>query len=175
MKLIEYIHRKQREKTLARMAAVAHPKRLPALDDVRSIGIVLDNQLTEEEQYTLKLFNEHMNKRDIVVGLYRLPANDDKENRSRNGFPTLTHLSTFTSHTYDLLIAATSVVDDSTLFAVLNTPAHLRVAYDNTELLPYPLATATFDLFIRGKGTCTMTSYLREILMILTNIKKQHQ
>ena len=171
MKILDHIHRKRREKTLLRLAATPHEKRLPNLDQVRSIGIVLPDSVPQEEQRILQYFNDHMVKRHIVVSLYRLPAPNDKDNHTRIGFPSPAHLSTFSSHTYDLLFATTPPDDHRTLFAILSTPARLRIAYDDTSLLPSPLATQAYDLFIRGNGPCNLAGYLRETLLILTNIK----
>ena len=154
------------------MAAIPHKKQLPNLDDVHSIGIVLPHESTADELRILQFFNNHMAKRDIVVTYYRHPSVGDKENLTRTGLPTPTYLSTFVSHTYDLIIAATPASDDNTLHAVLSTPARLRVAYDDTSMLLTPLTAQTYDLFIRGTGPCDLTNYLREILLLLTNIKK---
>lgn len=172
MKIIDYINRKRRERILCKLAAIPHKKRLPRLDDVRTIGIILYGNTSEEDKQTLNLFNSHMIKRNILVTCYRLPLIDDKENLTRIGLPTADHLATFTSHTYDVLIAATRANDNRTLFAVLNTPAHLRVAYDDTDLLPDPIATETYDLFIRGTGECHLVDLLREVLSLLSKIKK---
>lgn len=170
-----------RERVLWRMAEEPRAKRLPNLDDVHSIGIVLPCQSTEEEQRTIQLFASHMAKRDITVALYRLPAEDDTlrktqgkktKTRTKTGFPTSEHLSLFSSHTYDIVIAAAHAGSHEVLYAVLSTPALLRVAYDDTSLLPYPLTNRAFDLFIRGTGECDLTDYLRQILILLTNIKK---
>jgi len=154
------------------MAAIPHKKRLPNLDDVHSIGIVLPHESTADDQRILQFFNNHMAKRNIAVTHYRLPADGDKENLTRIGLPTPDYLAAFTSRTYDLVIATTPAGDDRTLHAVLSAPAHLRVAYDDTSLFLSPLTTRTYDLFIRGAGPCNLTNYLREILLLLTNIKK---
>ena len=154
------------------MATVPHRKHLPHLDEVRSIGIVLPHESTEEDQRILQFFNNHMAKRDIVVTHCRHPLADDKKSLTRIGFPTPYQLSTFVSHTYDIVIAATPSNDDITLYTILSTPAHLRVAYDDTSLLPSPVATATYDLFIRGTGPCNLANFLRETLLLLTNIRK---
>lgn len=155
-----------RERVLWRMALEPRTKRLPNLDNVHSIGIVLPCQSTDEERHTLQLFASHMAKRDITVALYRLPAEDDTLRQTQE------HLSLFSSHTYDIVIAAAPAGDQSTLYAVLSTPALLRVAYDDTSLLPHPLTNRAFDLFIRGTGECELTDYLRQLLILLTSIKK---
>lgn len=155
------------------MAAIPHKKRLPHLDNVHSIAIVLPHESTAEEQTILRFFGDHMAKRDIVVMHYRLPAAGDKENLTRLGFPAPAHLATFTSRSYDIIIAATPADDAQALFTVLSTPTSLRVAYDDTTLLLPPLAARTYDLFIRAKGPCDLTNYLREILILLTTIKER--
>lgn len=172
MKIIDYIIGKRRERLLARMASLPHKKRLPSLDEVHSIGLVLPPTVGEDDKHILQLFKDHMVKRDIVVAQYHLPVPGDKESTTRLGVPTAAHLSAFSSHSYDILIAVSPANEHNTLFATLSTPTALRIAYDDTTLLPSPLATTTFDLFIRDKGPCNLTDYLREILILLTRIEK---
>ena len=154
------------------MAALPHSKRLPNLDEVRSIGIVLPLEPTAEERRVLQFFDSHMAKRDIVVTRYHLPAADDKESLSRIGLIGAEHLATFAARTYDIVIAAAPAGDSRTLHAVLSTPSHLRIAYDDTTQIPSPITIRTYDLFIRAGGPCDITNYLREILILLTKIEK---
>jgi len=171
LKIIEYIKREWRERILAKMAAIPHKKRLPHLDHVHSIAIVLPHESTDEERTILQFFDSHMAKRDIVVTHYRVPAADDKVNLTRLGFPSPEHLATFASRSYDMVIAATQADDARALYAVLSAAASLRVAYDDTTLLLPSLAVRTYDLFIRAKGPCDLTNYLREILILLLKIE----
>lgn len=172
MFLLQHIKLRRQRNLLRKMAAAPHKKTLPNLEHVRSIAIITQQPLSDSDATVLHYFFDHMNRRDIKVTHLSLPPADDRLWHNRLGLPRPESIASFTSHSYDIIIAATLNDDPRTLFTVLSTKASLRIAYDDTQRIPDTLSTNTYDLFIRGIGHCNLTHYLKEILTLLLKIKQ---
>lgn len=170
MNPVEKIRNQHTMTQLLGLAARPHRKRIVHLDDIRSIGIII-NSPSDEEQVTLSQFTHHMTNRGAMVRKIELPANAE-ELLDKYGFPKSEFTQLFTSYHYDLLIDATPTDDLFGLYVTLNTSSSLRVAYQDTTQPYQDLTLSTYDLILIGKGPLVMSKYLTDLLNYLVIIKK---
>ena len=141
------------------------------LYDIRRMGIITLAP-TKEEEETLSLFKQHMTENGFTVKAIEMPANIEQM-LDKYGFPKPELIKNFTSYHFDLLIDATPTDNLFGLYVTLSSSSHLRVAYQDTTLPTRDITIAAYDLIIRGNGPMVLSSYLPDLLDILTKIRKK--
>ena len=154
---------------LQRMVARPHAKCIKNLDDIRTIGLIAYAP-SQEEMTIISQFSQAMSTRGCLVRKLILHA--DPTGLDRYGLPKKNAVGDFYDHSYDILIDATPENNLPGLCVTLRSRTLLRIAYDDTQLLPNPTKNATYDLIIRGSGSMEMKKYLTDILTILKDINK---
>ncbi len=112
-----------------------------------------------------------MTNRGSILRKIELPAIDETL-VDKLGFPKTDFTQLFTTYHYDILIDITPPNDLFGLYVTLITSSYLRIGYIDTSQPINKLSLAAYDLIIRGQGPCTLTDYLKQVLTILTQIRK---
>ena len=172
MSLLESIKRNRRQRILNRLADRPHHKRLPNLEEVRTIGLILPPALDNDEKLLVDQFEYHMRKRNIGIETLTLPAQGSPA-MDWLGLPAHHSIEQFTRQPFDILVVATDNDNPAALFVVLNSRSTLRVAYDDTTTLADPISTKTYDLFIRGHEPFNLSYLLVQLLTFLHDVNKK--
>lgn len=152
------------------LAARPHKRRIVHLDQLRSVGLIVNNPSAEEE-VVMEQFNRLMTSRGVMMRKIVLPQLTE-DLLDKYGFPKSEHTLLFTSYNYDMLIDATPTDDVFGLYVTLSTNSSLRVGYHDTTMPLNRISENAYDLIIRGEGPMVMHQYINNLLSYLTQIRK---
>ena len=183
MNWVDKIREQHIDTLMQQLAAKPHRKRIMHLNDIGSIGLVVQCQ-SDKDKLTISQFHTLLKKRGTTLRIIEPPSNKE-EQTDKYGLPKMEYLQPFIKYHYDLLIDA---VTDGSLFGpfvTLNTSSNLRVGYSNegkarpADGSAQPPATTTperyrdiYDLLILGNEEFELSRYLPNILEYLIQIRK---